>query len=356
MDRVVILNDDQLCKLALIIYRTEEDAIYSIKFGSENERANYLADSRSNYEAVLGLLDAGSEVKRKYQNDKVKAPIANNINSYIVYCVNNALQTVPNYLVRMKYLEKINEHIQSLIKDLDEVRPTAWNNDDVERLGIEAAKCGDAMLKFTKMYKSSLSHDYSTWVKSTGMEFHELVESYQVELGLKGAFEELEDVQKLKVYDRILQVSGLGSIEVDDVKTVIRGVGKLVLLYKAGTLVWDVFSVEHGFQIATRDAVVDVASYVGGALVGRVVTAALTSGALEGIEASAMFVLLAGTMSSIIGSFLIGAFVGLLLDFFINSGGKDTFSTDGHVCYVAPMPDGVSLARQIAYEDNPPKP
>ncbi|XP_072990245.1 uncharacterized protein [Typha latifolia] len=160
----------------------------------------------------------------------------------------------------------------------------------------------------------------------------------------------------MQVYDRILQVSGLGSIEVDDAKTVIRGVGKLVLLYKAGMLVWDVFSAEHGFQIATRDAVVDVASYVDGALVGRVVTAALTSGALEGIEASAMFVLLAGTMSGIIGSFLIGAFVGWLLDFFINSGGNDTFSTDGHVCYVAPMPDGVSLARQIAYEDNHLKP
>ncbi|XP_072992563.1 uncharacterized protein [Typha latifolia] len=236
------------------------------------------------------------------------------------------------------------------------MRPTAWNNDDVERLGIEAAKCGDAMLKFTKMYKSSLSHDYSTWVKSTGMEFHELVESYQVELGFKGAFEELEDVQKLKVYDRILQISGLGSIKVDDMKTIIRGTGKLVLLYKAGMLVWDVFSVAHSFPTSTRDAVVEVASYVGGALVGNVVTVALTTGALQGVKASTMFVLLAGTVSSIIGAFLVGAFAKWLVDLFINSGGRDTFSTDGHVCYVAPMPDGVSIARQIAYEENPPKP
>lgn len=150
------------------------------------------------------------------------------------------------------------------------------------------------------------------------------------------------------MYEKIIEASGRGRVIVNQLSAALGVAGIAVLLFTAGMMVWDIFSSEHILQTAAHDAVVTVAS-VGGAMLGEVVGTALST-ELVGVEASALFVLMAGIVTGIVGAFILGAFAGWLIDLIFGSGGSATLSTDGHRCYVAPMPDGVVLARQIAHQ------
>lgn len=127
------------------------------------------------------------------------------------------------------------------------------------------------------------------------------------------------------------------------------GAGILLLIVAAGIMVWDIFTSEHAFQTATKDAMVTAAS-VGGALVGQVIGAALPT--LVGLEASSLFVAGTAVLGGFVGAFIIGAFVGWFIDLIFGNGGSYPLSTDNHQCYVAPLPDGEAVARQIAHSDN----
>lgn len=116
----------------------EVQAIKNIKFNSEPALANYLGDSKAAYDSVVGLLVAGGELVCKFQNDNTRAPIAHDIFSYIVYCANNAFQTVPNYTLRMNYQNKISEHAKTLIMALQELDPENVTN--VARLAEDGSK------------------------------------------------------------------------------------------------------------------------------------------------------------------------------------------------------------------------
>ncbi|KAK8923737.1 hypothetical protein KSP39_PZI019047 [Platanthera zijinensis] len=316
-DNIAILNDEQLRRLAKLIYYQEVDATNNIKFSSEPELAKYLRDCKSNYDSVLGLLNSGGEVERKFQDDSTRAPISQDIFSYIVYCANSALQAVQNYTLRMNYLDKISKHATTLINGLQELDPE--NVINVRRLAKDAVLYRNAMLEYTRKNQSIASRNFSKWLKDSGLKFEELVERY--------------------VYEEIIEASGRGRVIVNQFSTAVGIAGIAVLLFTAGMMVWDIFSSEHILQAATRDAVVSAAS-IGGAMLGEVVGAALATD-LVGVEASALFVLFAGIATSILGAFIIGGFVGWLIDLIIGSGGNATLSTDGLRSYVAPMPDGV---------------
>lgn len=150
------------------------------------------------------------------------------------------------------------------------------------------------------------------------------------------------------MYQKIIEASGRGNITVNELSKAFGVAGIAVLLFAAGMMVWDIFSADHIIQRATYDAVVGVAS-VGGAMLGEVVGVALAT-SLPGVEASAFFVLLAGVTFSLAGAFLLGEFAAWLVDLIFGSGGSATLSTDGHRCYVGPLPDGMVLARQIAHD------
>ncbi|KAK8934541.1 hypothetical protein KSP39_PZI014242 [Platanthera zijinensis] len=350
-DDIAILNDEQLRELAKLIYYQEVDATNNIKFSSEPELAKYLRVCKSNYDSVLGLLNSGGEADRQFADDNTRAPIAQDIFSYIQHCLNSALQVVKNYTLRMNYLDKISKHAASLLNELRELDP-----EDVisaRRLAEDAVKYKDAMLEYTRQSQSIASRNFSKWLKDSGMTFEDLVKRYQTKLSFDGPFEELEDQQKLQVFEKIIEASGRESVIVNQLSTAAGIAGVAVLIFTAGIMVWDIFSSEHVLQAATHDVLVSLTS-VGSAMLGELIGAAVET-ELIGIEASALFVAFAGIATGILGAFIIGEFVGWLIDLIIGSGGNAPLSTDGLISYVAPMPDGVVLARQIAHNNKPEK-
>ncbi|KAA8536978.1 hypothetical protein F0562_029456 [Nyssa sinensis] len=351
MAGITLLNVEQLRKLAKIVNYKEAEAIKSIQFKSEPERAKYLRNSKANYESIVRLLDDGGELERKFQNDKTLAPIAHDIFSYVQKCVNLALQAVRNYCLRMNFLNKIGEHAKTLMNELrvlQEVDP--GNVTNAARLAKEAAQYKNAMLEYTKKYQNPMSRSFPKWLKESGLKFEDLVQRYQAKLKFDGPFKHLEDTKKIKVYEEIIEPSGRGKVIVNNLSKAFGIAGIAVLLFTAGIMVWDIFSSEHILETATRDVVSTIA-LVGGAMLGKVVGAALST-VLVGVKASALFVLMAGIISSIVGAFILGEFAGWFIDLIFGSGGSTPLSTDGHQCYIAPMADVEALARQMAHQSN----
>lgn len=123
--------------------------------------------------------------------------------------------------------------------------------------------------------------------------------------------------------------------------------GAAVVVITAGLMVWDIYSSDHKIQTATHDAVVSTAA-MGGAILGDIIGAAIATD-LVGVEATSMFVAMAGFATGLLGAFILAGIAGGLIELIIGSGGAIDINTDDHKCYVAGMPDGVVLACQIAH-------
>ncbi|XP_057957975.1 uncharacterized protein LOC131150916 [Malania oleifera] len=343
---LVILNDDQLGTLAEKIRYQEATVIHQTNFKTQKERDEFLYDSKSNQESVLALLATGQEVVTKYQDDAVKGPIARDLHLYIVYCCNSALQTVPNYHVRKDYLQKIRDHVDTLLSVLDDL--DAAERSAVVVVGEGVVQYKNAMLIYTRQFKSTLSSNFSAGLKNEGIKYENLVQTYVNKLGFQGHFKDLSDEQKAQVYESIIARSGRESSPIKDVMSAAsKAKGIAVNVYKVGSVVWDIYTSDHKFKTATRDAVVSIAKE-GGSELGEVIGAALATDLLE-VEAEALFVTLAGIAGGFIGSFIVGAFAGWLMDAILDT---TTFpsSTEGLHCYVSSLPDGVALARAIAHD------
>ncbi|GLT95610.1 hypothetical protein SLE2022_132820 [Rubroshorea leprosula] len=279
----------------------------------------------------MALLDAGVGLKGGFQDDEIKDPIAHDIFSYVKSCVNSALQTVRTYALRMNYLKKIEEHSNFLKDALRKLDPK--NLENVKDLTMEAVQYKNAMLEYTKKHQSGVSRIFSKWVKEKGWAFDELVKRYQTKIGYNGLFKNLKEVEKLQVYEEIIEASGRGKAVINRLWTGLGVVGITVLLFTAGIMVWDIYSSEHKLETATRNTV-QIASAVGGAMLGNVVAAALAP-RLVGVVASSFFVGMMGIILGIAGAFILGAFTGWLVDLIFSSGSDQEFSTEGHRCYVA---------------------
>ncbi|KAF3447936.1 hypothetical protein FNV43_RR08643 [Rhamnella rubrinervis] len=209
---------------------------------------------------------------------------------------------------------------------------------------------------------SRASQEFSKNLRESGIVFQTLVKRYQASLGFDGPFEYLKDEQKLLVYDAIIEASGPGkvlndkilnanalprsssrsSIESKDVS--IKDAG--VFLYNAAHITWDVYTSDHPIQTAMRDAVKQVASK-GGAVLKEIVKAAIVTG-LDGIEATSLFVTGSGFVVGILGSYILGEIAGDIFYLIFGSGGTKPLPNEGFIFYVAEMPNGKDLAKQIA--------
>ncbi|XP_022157066.1 uncharacterized protein LOC111023876 [Momordica charantia] len=344
MAPLLVLEGEKLQKLARLVRNQEIESVHNIVFKSEEDLAKYERDVSENYNKAIKLLDDADAMMVDFQNDETRSSIAHDVYSYVQKAVNSSLQAVRNYTLRKSYLEKISDHSKELFEALANLDPT--DIPEVGRLAEEAAQYNKALEEFLAKHQSKASINFSQLLKQEGTTFEELVNRYKNKRGLPGLFEDLEDEEKLAVYNDIIEASGRGRvIEIKEIATTAAGVAVLILA--AGVMIWDIFTSAHPLETATRDAMMNVAS-IGGALVGEVVEAALPS--LLGIEASSLFVMATAIVTSFVGAFVIGEFVGWLIDIIFSSGGTYPHSTDGHICYVAPLPDGEALARQISHQ------
>ncbi|KAM7463633.1 hypothetical protein LguiA_031754 [Lonicera macranthoides] len=334
----ISLDAEQLRQLAMVIHYQEVDSIHNIKFESELELAKYLADSRAGYDSVLRLLDESRELDHKFGIDQTRGPIACDIISYIQKAIDVSLQFVKNYRLRVHYLKKVRAHAMALINELQEVDPKNVTN--IVRLAKDAVLYRNVMLEYRRKHQNPVSRNFSKWIKEKGLKFQELVER---------RFQDLEDVQKLQVYEEIMEASGRGRVFANGLTKALKVAGIAMFLFNAGMIVWDIYSSEQKLQTATRHAIVALAS-VGGAMLGDIVGVALSS-ALLAAGVSTFFVVTVGILTGILGAFILGEFVGWLIDLIFSSAGNTSFSTDLHRCYVAVMPDGETLARQIAHQN-----
>ncbi|KAM1717207.1 hypothetical protein COP2_025340 [Malus domestica] len=129
-------------------------------------------------------------------------------------------------------------------------------------------------------------------------------------------------------------------------RVLLGAAGIAVLIFSAG-IVWEIFSANNSLQTVARDAVT-ITTSIGGAMIREVVGVALVSMLTD----NGLLVLKAGITAGIAGVFLIGEFTTQLINVTFGSGGDAPLSTMGHRCYVAQLPDGSVLARQIAHQQS----
>ncbi|KAM7269978.1 hypothetical protein ACFE04_029192 [Oxalis oulophora] len=339
---VIILNKAQLEVLSKDIYLQEALAIQNIKFKSENERAKYLYDCKSNRDVLRSLLDTSSDIEQEFKGDAVKSQIAREIAEYMNISCNISLQTVRNYTLRIHYLKKIKSCSDSLVEDLRDL--TNKNGDEVVKLAKRATSTKNVALEFAKNFRSPVYHTYSKHLKDTGVTFQKLVDRYREKLYPYKAFNLLDEPEKIEVFEQIIMASGCGKLVASGAIGVLSAVDISMTMFSAGMMVWEIFTSAYPVETAVRDSVMAAAD-VGGTAVGEFAGAAMA--AMVGIDG--VFATLAGIATGFVGAFIIGAFVGEILDMIFATGGKDVSSTDGHKAYVAIMPDGLALARQIAH-------
>ncbi|KAF3447813.1 hypothetical protein FNV43_RR08518 [Rhamnella rubrinervis] len=354
---IVFLKDEKLRQLAHVIRGHEVENLKNLRFKSVGEQMKYLRICNSNHVSVETILNACDDLVSKYKNDTVRAPIAALILSYMEVCLNNALQVFTNYTLRRSYLEKITTHVDNLIQDLNDLNTS--NPTDVATLTHQIQHYKEAVTNYSKMsVNSRASQEFSRNLRNSGIEFKTLVKRYQATLGFGGLFEQLKDEQKLLVYDAIIEASGRGKVlnhktlnaialprssnESKDMS--IKDAG--MLLYNAANITWDVYTSDHPIQTAMRDAVTLAASE-GGAVLKEIVKAAILTG-LEGIEATSLFVTGIGFVVGIVGSYILGEIAGEMFDLIFGSGGTKPLPNEGFIFYVADMPNGKDLAKQIA--------
>lgn len=159
------------------------------------------------------------------------------------------------------------------------------------------------------------------------------------------------------MYDAIIEASGRLSVLDDkglkalsygkDTRSIKDYGQKGMFLMKVGIIIWDIYSSDQPIQTATREAMVQAAKK-GGATLGKIVGAAAAT-QLVGVQATTLFVTALGLAGGVVGGFIFGAAAGLLFDLIFGSGGEAVLPTDGLIFYVAPMPNGKDLAKQIAH-------
>ncbi|XP_075522021.1 uncharacterized protein LOC142555180 [Primulina tabacum] len=355
----VLLKDEKLRQLAQLIRNHEVNNLYHITFQNLGDQLEYLRMSNNNMASVGTLLDHCNAIVIRYKDDGVRGPIADQILGYAEHCLSNALQIIRNYTLRRSYLDKMMDHHLQLFQALEEL-------DTSSRYAVvdftESIQEYDRLvISYMRLALNSYaSAEFSRYLRNVGIGFNELVRSYQSKLGYTGRFEDLEIEQKIEVYAAIIEASGRLSVLLGE-----QGKGDIVtassityrvkksnhgsaamFLIDVGHIIWDVYSSDQPITTATREALV-LAAKTGGATLGNLVGAAIAT-QLTGVTATTLFVTAVGLAGGFIGGFILGTVAGLLFDKIFGSGGEAVLPTDGFILYVATMPDGHDLAKQIA--------
>lgn len=151
-----------------------------------------------------------------------------------------------------------------------------------------------------------------------------------------------------QVHESIIAEAGYGKPVVTYSSEALGAVGVSFLVFTTAVMVWDIYTAEDKLQTAVRDSVNELTAVVN-LVVGDVVNAAVEAGfvALD-IEIASAAITVISAVVGIGAGVLIGAAAGALLDLIFSHGTSKVQITHEHsVCRVAPMPDGLQLARLV---------
>ncbi|GAV74288.1 hypothetical protein CFOL_v3_17768 [Cephalotus follicularis] len=351
MVAMVHLNEAQLRRLVKLIHKKEEYTIINeIDFGCENERAKFLRKCKANHHSAIEMLNAGDKLVKEFNDDPARGPIAHDIFKSIQESVNSAYQWVKNYTLRKSYLEKIKGFSDSAIDTVKKLDPK-----DTESAKVLAKAADDykkAMSELNKKCMCPRSAAVATVFEGKRVTMDKLLDRAQKKLKLSEPFDKLSDENKLKVYEKVIKFSAEETLFSKVWANVFGAAGVALLLFAAGMMVWDIYTSDHPIRTATHDGVLAAASFAGAAVGDIIGTVAASTLVGTATFAAAAIVAVVGVAFSIAGAVILGEFAGCIIDFILSSGPTAPLSTDGLRCYIAPMPDGLALARQILHHDN----
>ncbi|XP_044973651.1 uncharacterized protein LOC123441232 [Hordeum vulgare subsp. vulgare] len=348
---LVDLSPGQLHKLADLIHRQEVQKLQELEFNSYAEQQKYLRDANDARDKVYHILDSARDMiaQTEAEKDATKQDIGKDVYDYCTKAIGISLQFIRSYNTRLTYLDKLKTHSDDLIKQLKFLNP-ATQQKEAQRLALEAGMYKKATLENAKKFQHFAPNQFSKWLKENKIMFEDLVQENMSKLGFRGAFKNLDDIQKLQVYDNIIAEAGQGKSVVTYSFEALGKVGVAVLVFTAAAMVWDIYTAEDKLEAAVRDSVNALTAVVN-LEVGEIVTTAVEAGfvALDIEIASAAVTVIGGVVGFGIGA-LIGIAAGALLDLIFSSGTSKVEITDGlTVCRVAPMPHGLELARLVKH-------
>lgn len=356
---VMLTERAQLQRLALVLRNTEEPLMRQV-IKSEQERVQYLNTVNDAYNQTRRLLDDCTALRDTHERSSqseshaLRLQVARDVHDYVIYGLNLCMQNVRNCCMRVDAIAKLRAHYDALADGLAEDAAG-----DLESLAAEASQYRASMWEYCHSHRSASarahSRAYSRVLLLEGIDFAELTRRHQLRLGYGGKgedFEDLEDTQKLEVYNSIIVESGRAKIpllaglagrKIISAKTWGNAVG--VFIMAAGNMVWDVFTAEHNVEAVLRGSL-NVMAAVGAFAVDVAVTGAVTK-AVASLGAGLFATSLAGFVVGAIAGLIFVAVSGRLIDLIFGSPNKVPPVAELKF-HTAVMPDGMSLAISIA--------
>ncbi|XP_021751293.1 uncharacterized protein LOC110716949 [Chenopodium quinoa] len=353
-DVAILVDDKQLRRLAKLLLNREESLMANIESGPE--RNKYLKQCNESYDKVISLLENANDIKSKYEDHrtkaedhKTKADVAETIHYYLKYAINMSMQCIRNCCLRASAVSKISTHYTEMAAKLLETDP--GDMVEIQRLFEEAELYAKQTLETAENCRSgsarALSKIFSQSLKDTGTTFPEMLNDYKNRLGYTSIeFEELEDAQKILVYNSIITDSKRAVLPT--LETLAGGAGVAVLLVCAGLMVWDIFTAEHQLEAVLTNALSAISEI--GAFTVQVLVEAAVSEAVADLELGVFVVAVSGFVVGTASGLLFIAASGFLVDLIFESGGKKPPPVEGQHFYSTIMPDGMAIANQIAYD------
>uniref|UniRef100_A0A0D9W3D4 Uncharacterized protein n=1 Tax=Leersia perrieri TaxID=77586 RepID=A0A0D9W3D4_9ORYZ len=353
-DIVVLMDDAQLMRLAILLRNKEEAIGRQMKFKSPEHLAEYLDCVNGAYDHAVSLLRDSSHAtsdahRAAADDDDTRRVIADDLSDYIKWGLNYGMQNIRNCSHRLDCISKIRAHYDSVVAELS---GRSLGERRLRELAEEMVAFKESMSQHCKNLRSgssrALSKLYSMALKQENVKFPDLVNKHKKKLGFHGEFSELEEAEKLEVYNSIIDESGRAKVQKR--KAIVeRSKGVAVLVATAGLIVWDIYTAEHTLE-ATVHRTLNVLSDVGQFAVQVAVEAAVTD-MLVDVELGVFVVSLAGFVVGTAAGFLFAAVSGLFMDAIFGSGGTAPPPVENVTFHkVITPPDGMALANRIYYD------
>ncbi|KAG2450470.1 hypothetical protein HYH02_004971 [Chlamydomonas schloesseri] len=368
MNGFVLLDAPQLKKLADLIHKQEIIRIKNQKQPDVHTFKQLCADSKAARDTVIDALEKAERVYdelRAKANEEARVKVAEDHFHYVKNSANNALQNVRNFSIRMDYAKKISAHSEEIMHQMLSME---LDTADFENLADYCADFREDALAIARTHMRPTARHYSEWLKENGIGFDQLVSDTQAKLNktgfrsakdpdvfigegtFGGQFENLQEFQKIAVYEEVVRDSGRAMPKINITTGLMGALGVGVILLGIGLLVWDIYQSAHPVETAVR-GVLETALGVGGAMLGEAFAVTVASGMLSAeAESTALFVAMASFVGGIAGAFIVGALVAVIVGAIVGTAGRSvplTPVTEGLKPCLIELPDGRALANLI---------